>query len=132
MKPNAATAQLQKIAPYVPALDDTHCRQFCGCGEWMPAPRKAYAILTVTTPVWFAGDLIGCDEETHPVAIPAGQTIGDQIAGFDCNARFTATPCTREQYMAALAAQREEQEKIEQDQAEWEAWLDSPEGIAWF
>jgi hypothetical protein len=127
MKPNATTA----IAPHAPAsLDDTHCQRYSS-GGWMPAPRKAYAILHVTSPCWFAGDLVGCDKEVHPVCVPAGKTISD-VAIFDRNASIVATPCTRDEYMDSLAAQQEEQNRIEQDRQDWGNWLDSPEGFDWF
>lgn len=123
MKLNAATAQLQK--------DDTHCRK-ASSGEWLPAPRKAYAILHVTSPYWFAGDLVGSDSKSYPTFVNAGQRINDVIAGFDVNDHIVAIPCTREEYIAALRDSQAEREQIEQDQRDWEEWLDSPEGFDWF
>ena len=82
-------------------------------GRWLPAPRKAYAIVSVRSPLWGYGDksdqVVGFEiTGPMPVFINAGKTLVDAmgISSTFGDEIFTAIACTRKEYIAALASQR--------------------------
>ena len=95
-----------------PAINTDHVNKD-DRGVWQPAPRRAYAVITVRTPIWGYGDrhdeVIGYEYTgTMAVALNAGQSLTD-VVGLSStfgDEIYTAIACTRDDYMEFLAIER--------------------------
>ncbi len=87
------------------ALDTTHVTR-SRRGDFLPAPRKCYAVVTVLTPIWGYGDRsnkIVSTEISPPMAviINSGETLEDAvgIATSQGETIYSAIACSRGDFM---------------------------------
>ena len=84
-------------------------------GRWLPAPRKAYAIISIRSPLWGYGEdhdrIVGTEiTGPLPVFVNAGKTLLDAVgisATFG-DEIYTAIACSRQEFFEFL---REELKK---------------------
>lgn len=74
-------------------------------GDFVPAPRRAYAVVTILTPIWGDGDRsnkIVATEVSAPLAVwvNAGETLESAvgIASSQGETIYSAIACSREDY----------------------------------